>query len=226
MKNSMIGRFMKDRDLSLLFMSISDYIPDSVFIYDRFYMFYDKDVDYTSQKKLEEGMDLAIQVVTDDLLEKVQHDLDVDLKIIRFQLEKATIPAEIMTIEKDGRYIGVTFFKENDVAWSPSGYTFSLGEDIKFLWIFGTFVHPDYRIKGFNSIFLHQANALRVERGLDYLMGELHYGNKLTLKAHIKMGLKMYRDIHYLKLMNKKIFWENKTNFEQLKEKHLKSRLT
>jgi len=192
----------------ILLIRLAELVSSRAFIYDRFFIFVCYKFNNRMYRKLDNGLQLIVQDAKEEDLYRLKRDLDINLPIILFQIKNASGKVKIITIEKNGETIAVSLFKEDHIIRSPSGYCLDLGEENKFMWVFGAYVHPRYRLKGYHMHLLTKANDLCQEKGLKCIMCEIHYLNANSISSHVRLGFEIYKDIHYLKILNMKRYFE------------------
>lgn len=190
-----------------------DYVPDSILEYDRFYIV--RCIDFKSRlvRELRNGITFSIVAYTDSDLDLIGKQLNINKKIINFHLAGAKEKTKIIKIHKNERCIAVAFVKIADEIKSFSGYQISLEKNSSVTWFFGTYVHPDFRMRGYHANLIACAYDFSKMNGSKGLYGEIHYLNEKSIHAHKKLGFEVYRNMIYIKLFKKKYFKKSHEGF-------------
>lgn len=202
----------KKKDFAALGYLLLSVIPDTIFKYDQFYFIKSEKIPETFLNvTVCSGMNVRIVDYSRKELDKIKKHLDIDEAIISFQSQKREEHTKIIVIvNHEGVPVAVSFTTKVRKLRSPSGYTFDLGENTYGTWSYGNYVHPDYRRRGALGLLMVTAHKLSRQEGRNTLYLEIHYLNRSSLAAHERVGFSIFKHIHYVKLFQKKYYFERR----------------
>ncbi len=195
-------------------------IPAWLFRYDHFYIV----------KCANFPMDLApannharvtITGFSPDLLRKIKTDLpDLDIETIEFQVAGRKLEdVKIISINEDNRCVAASFaIKVTDIK-SPSGYRLNLGAENSVTWTFGVFVAEASRSKGYFFDLAYASLLLSRQNGSNGLCAEIHGKNTKSIRVNVLLGFSVFRNLHYIRLLQWRYFWQGPKEFCCLKKK-------
>lgn len=189
------------------------FVPPWIGQYDRFYIVSCSDLAPRPVRALKGGLAVRISGVSLQDIEDLQGQLNIDVPVVFLQFYGRVQQVRMIRIdEPDGHTVAVAFIRPDNRIISPSGYGFDLGEK-QVCWFFGTHIHPRYRLRGVFVNLVQEAYRLSLELGTMGLMGEIHYMNVASIRAHARMGFKVYRNMHYLRILSRRFYWESPGGF-------------
>lgn len=190
-----------------------DHISSRIFTYGNFYLVFCKDLKYRYIRPLDPKLDLKVVQCSNNELYIIKRDLDMNMDIIYLQTGDNLTDSQIIKINKNKNCIACIFVRKVNKIKSPSGYRLNFGDNVFFSWIFGLYIHPDYRLRGYLPNLVSHAFQLSNQNRSHGLLGEIHYMNEASLRAFMRLGFKVCKNIHYLKLLNIKYYWEGKKKY-------------
>ena len=95
----------------------------------------------------------------------------------------------------------------------PGGYCSRLPGPARATWVFRTYIHPDYRLKGYHIYLMQKAFELSKQNGPAGLFGDIHYLNENRIKSHARLGFRPFKDIHCFRVFKKRFYIESQKSF-------------
>lgn len=200
---------VRKRDYRTTAFTFLSYVPSNIFVYDRFYFVTCKRFNKKYLRPLKNEYELITIESDKGEIKKIQQDLNakqIDWAIGGFQLDDNSTGTKIIKIDKAGRTIAITFVRKVNTIQSPSHFSINFGDDFFATWVLYTYVHPDFRLKGYHVNLLSCAYDLSRENHSQGLFGEIRYINRASIQSHAKLGFEVYKNVQYIKIFNKRFF--------------------
>ena len=204
----------KEQRIRLILKKVLSHIPPWLFRYDQFYIVKCTNflVDLATSNN---DAQVTITGFSPELLRKIEADLPaLDTETIEFQLAGRKLEdVSIISVNEDSRCVAVCFTVKVADIRSPSGFRMNLGAENSVTWIFGTLVAEASRSKLY---FLHLAHAgllLSRQNGSNGLCAEIHGMNTKSIRVNSLLGFKVFRNLHYIRILQWKYFWDGPKEF-------------
>lgn len=206
-----IIKMIKNKEYVRLVMRIFEPSSGKIFAYDRFYLVENRTFTVKMMRDLKSGD--KIEIVDDSIYEfkKIESDLDINRNNIDLQSQGESGPGYIVKITNGSRCKAVTFLKYVEQIKSPSGYKLKVQGPVPY--IYGTYIHPKYRMKGY-FVNLYEAVFKYIQNSGDScLYGEIHYLNRGSLLSHHKLGFNALKDVQFVSFFTRRLFWTKESDF-------------
>ncbi len=208
-----IKKLIRKKEYLFLFRMMLNVFPSRFIFYDRFYFVRCHNLHAKNFRKLKFPFELGMVDFSQKELKRIAKDLEINIPVINFHVAGKENQTKIIRIKRNNRDVAVCFLMEVNELRSPSGYVFPFEDKKSGIWIFGTFVSPQYRLRGLHVYLIQKAYRYGKERGFDGLYGEIHYFNRESIMSHLRIGFESYKNMNYLKIVKKRIYWESDRDF-------------
>lgn len=192
----------------LLLFRLLSFIPPHLFCYDNFFFVY---CESNSVQKLIRPLPPKYSIIIHDfnynLLERIKQQLPHNLDTVYYRLPQHEEKTKVITIEYKNTIIALQFILFDAKVPSPSHYNLKIDKNV--VTGYGIFIHPDHRNKGLFYHLFNSAFDLSTRFGSPGIYAEIHSLNRISILAHKRMGFKLYKNIHYIELFRKRIFFES-----------------
>jgi Acetyltransferase (GNAT) family len=218
-----VARFLtllKNRQYRSVWFRLTSFLPFFGVAYDRFYLVRCVRINVPHLPPLKSGPQLTIADYSREAVEEIKRHLpSLNTNIIDFQMACRPDDARIVRIDKRGRCVAVCFTVKTTSIKSPSGYAISIARGGPVTWVFGTYIHEHFRVRGYLPHLLNTAFQISRENGSTGLMGEIHHMNVASIISHAKFGFTVFQDVQYVKIGPWKHFWKSSADFWCLPKK-------
>jgi len=204
---------LRNKKYKVLLFEVHQYIPRNIFRYNHFYFVRcEKFSGLKSIRPLNDKYNLSVHDLSYDLLERIKVELPYNMDTVYYRVRNREEKTKVITIVLAEKIIGVQFVLFDTQVPSPSGYDLHMERPV--VTCHGMYVHPDYRNKGLHIHTLVTSFDLSRQFGTPGLFSEIHFLNRNSILSHKRIGFDVYKNVHYIQILGKKVFFEGKKKFQ------------
>jgi GNAT superfamily N-acetyltransferase len=203
-------RLLRGKKYNELSYRVLTRIPYYLFRYDRFYIMYCREIrNLRLFRPIKKDYRVVVEKFNYALLERLKREMPHDMGTVYYRAKNREGKTRALYIEHFNKIVTVSFVLADDNYISPSGYVLPMNRVITQM--YGSYVHPEYRLKGFHFNMVKAAYDLSRCVGEPGLYAEIQYMNKNSFLSYSKVGFDVFKKISYVQLLGEKHFFEGPT---------------